>query len=159
MFGVGQETWTIAGSCLFILSMLLDRADGILARLSGKTSPWGHKYDLISDSLCNALAFVGIGIGLRESDLGVWSIGLGIIAGLSVSAILWMVMKAEDQEGSRAAELEGAAGFDPDDAMLFVPVAMLLGWGVYLISAAAIGAACFAIFFLWKFRRFLTEKN
>ncbi len=155
MFGVGQEFWTVAGSILFIVSMLLDRADGILARLSGKTSPWGHKYDLVSDSLSNALAFIGIGVGLRESELGFWAIPLGVLAGLSVTAVLWLVMRAEDQEGSRAAELEGTAGFDPDDAMLFVPVAMLLGWDLYLISAAAVGATLFALFFFWKFRKFL----
>ena len=159
MFAVGQNDWTIAASILFTVSMLLDRADGILARLSGKTSPWGHRYDLIADSLCNALAFVGIGIGLRVSDLGTWSILLGIIAGAAVSAVLWLVIRAEERNGRRAAELVGQAGFDPDDALLFVPVAMLLGWGMYLITVAAIGASIFAVFFFWKFRSFLRPPN
>ena len=159
MFASGQNDWTIAASVLFTVSMLLDRADGILARISGKTSTWGHRYDLIADSLCNALAFVGIGIGLRESDLGNWSILLGIFAGSAVSAVLWLVMRAEKRDGRRAAELHGQAGFDPDDALLFIPLAMLLGWGMYLITAAAIGASIFAVFFFWKFRSFLRPPN
>ncbi len=154
-FSVGQEFWAIAGSVLFVLSLCLDRADGILARLTGKTTPWGHTYDLIADSASNSLAFVGIGIGLRGGELGLWSIPLGLVAGLAISAVLWLVMRAEDQAGDRAAELESTAGFDPDDAMLAVPAAVLLGWAQPLIIAAAIGATFFALFFFWRFRRFL----
>jgi archaetidylinositol phosphate synthase len=154
-FAIGEELWSIIGSGVFVLSMLLDRADGILARLSGKTSAAGHKFDLIADSLSNSLAFVGIGIGLRHSLLGELAIPLGVVAGLAITAVLWLVMRAEEQAGSRAAELEGSAGFDPDDAMLAVPVAVLLGWGTELIIAAAFGASLFAVFFFFKFRHFL----
>ena len=44
LFSIGQEGYTIVGSGIFILSLLLDRADGILARLTGKTSKFGHIY-------------------------------------------------------------------------------------------------------------------
>ncbi len=154
-FAIGEDLWSMIGCGVFVLSMLLDRADGILARLSGKTSPGGHKFDLIADSISNSLAFVGIGIGLRNSPLGELAIPLGIIAGLAITAVLWLVMRAEEQAGSRAAELEGSAGFDPDDAMLAVPVAVLLGWSTELIIAAALGASLFAVYFFFKFRRFL----
>ena len=69
MYSIGTELWTYVASLVFVISMLLDRADGILARLSSQTTPWGHTYDLISDSISNSFAFVGIGIGLRESEL------------------------------------------------------------------------------------------
>ena len=82
------------------------------------------------------------------------AIPLGVVAGLAITAVLWLVMRAEEQAGSRAAELEGSAGFDPDDAMLAVPVAVLLGWGTELIIAAAFGASLFAVFFFFKFGRF-----
>jgi len=99
--------------------------------------------------------FVGIGIGLRESDLGLWAVPLGILAGLSVTAILFLVILAEGQNGIRTAELKGAKGIDPDDAILLVPAAMVIGWGIYLIVAAAIGALFFSLFFYWKFRNIL----
>ena len=158
MYSIGLEFWTYVGSVVFVISIFLDRADGILARLRGSTSLWGHNYDLISDSISNSLTLIGIGIGLRNSALDIWAIPIGFIAGISISAVLWLVMRAESENGIRAVELEGRAGFDPDDAMVLVPLAMVLGWGTYLIIAAAIGSTLFTIVFFWKFREFLFRK-
>ena len=44
-------------------------------------------------------------------------------------------------------------GFDADDAMLAVPVAMLFGLGTPLVIAAALGASVFALAFAWWMRR------
>ena len=55
-FATGIPEWRAWGGVIFVVSMFLDRADGELARLGGKTSPWGHKFDLVSDAVCNALA-------------------------------------------------------------------------------------------------------
>ncbi len=151
-FAVGRPAWDYAGSALFVLSLFLDRADGELARLGGSSSAWGHRYDLIADSISNTAAFIGIGIGLRHSVLGWWALPAGLAAGLGVAAILWMTMRAESRGGARAAELAGAGGFDPDDAVLAVPLAVVLGGGVPLIIAAAIGAPAFAVFFHLRFR-------
>ena len=149
----GSETWRLWGAGIFALSMLLDRADGEFARLSGKTSPWGHRYDLVSDAACNAIAFVCLGIGLRDSLFGVWAYPMGLLAGAAVSAILWLVLKLEDRAGARAGELSLTPGFDPDDAMLIVPIAVWLGFAEWLIAAAAVGAPLFALFMVLKFRR------
>ncbi len=152
-FAVGTPGWDYAGCVLFVVALALDRADGELARLGGKTSDWGHRYDLIADSASNATAFIGIGIGLRDSVLGWWALPLGAAAGVSIALILWMTMQIETREGARAAELSGAAGFDPDDAVLVVPLAVAFGGGVPLVVAAVIGAPAFALFFYWRFRR------
>lgn len=151
-FAVGTPAWDYAGSALFVLALFLDRADGELARLGGKSSSWGHRYDLIADSACNSAIFIGIGIGLRDSVLGWWALPAGIAAGLGVASILLMTMQAEVQGGARAAELAGTGGFDPDDAVLVVPFAVALGGGVPLIIAAAICAPAFAVFFYLRFR-------
>ena len=151
----GSTLWLNLGAFVFVLSMLLDRADGELARLSGKSSPWGHTYDLVSDALCNALAFVGLGFGLARAGGGIGDgmIALGLLAGVAIAAILWLVMLVERQEGQRSAELQGAAGFDPDDAMLMLPLAVWLGIADWLVVAAAIGAPVFALYMFVKFRR------
>ena len=150
----GQEIWSNIASVLFIISIFLDRGDGILARLTGKSTDWGHKYDLISDAICNSLIFVGIGIGLRETELGLWAIPLGIGAGLSIAIVLILVVHAENSGGLRATELRSIGGFDPDDAMLLVPFAVVVGWGTQLILVAAIFAPLFLIFFYLKFRKY-----
>lgn len=151
-FALGDDVWRHWGAGLFLLSMVLDRADGELARLSGKTSPGGHKYDLISDSVCNALAFLGLGIGLTASPFGGWAPLMGAVAGLAIALILWLVIKMEQRGGERAGELAGAAGFDPDDAMLAVPICIWFGLAEWLLVAAAVGAPLFALFMVLWFR-------
>jgi phosphatidylglycerophosphate synthase len=148
---VGDSPWTDLGAGLFVLSFLLDRADGELARLSGKTSPGGHRYDVIADSVCNALILIGLGLSLRDSTLGLWAAPLGLVSGAAVITVLAMVMKLESAQGHRAAELRGYAGFDPDDAMLAIPFAIWLGWSVPLLFAAAIGTSVFAVIFFLIF--------
>lgn len=156
---VGDPYWSMIGAWLFILSMLLDRADGDLARLTGRTSPGGHKYDLFADAFCNSLIFVGLGVGLMKSDYGLLAIPMGILAGISVATILMLVIRIERLQGARAAEIGGIFGFDPDDAMLAVPVAILLGWSEPLLAAACIGAPAFAVLFIFLFRKALKDER
>ncbi len=145
---VGASPWQHIGAAIFVVSLVLDRADGELARLAGKTTPWGHTYDLTADAASDALVFVGLGVGLRESALGLWAIPMGMAAGGAVAAIFWLIMRIEALEGQRAAEMPSVAGFDVDDTILIVPVAVWLGGSVPLLVAAAIGAPAFAIFFV-----------
>jgi len=145
----GASPWQHVGAAIFVVSLVLDRADGELARLAGKTSPWGHTYDLIADAAADALVFVGLGVGLRESAaLGQWAIPMGMVAGISVAAIFWLVMRVEALEGERAAELPSIAGFDVDDSILIVPIAVWLGGSVPLLVAATVAAPAFAMFFV-----------
>jgi archaetidylinositol phosphate synthase len=109
----------------------------------------------VSDAVCNAIIFVGLGIGLRDSSLGGWTVLLGVLAGLAVGAILLMVVLAERQEGERAAELPNLGGFDADDGMIVVPIALWLGLALPLLYLAASVTPVFALFFAWKHRRFL----
>ena len=157
MFAVGDGPWHYVGAAVFIVSTFLDRADGELARMTGKCSTWGHTYDIVADTLCNVLLFLGIGIGLRYSALGHWSIFMGVAAGIAVAITLYIVMRVESLEGSRAAELGGFAGFDADDAILLVPLAMVTGLEIPTLVAAAVVAPIFAVGFAWKFRHGLQD--
>jgi phosphatidylglycerophosphate synthase len=148
----GDEVWRYWGAGIFLFSMFLDRADGELARLSGKTSPRGHTYDLIADSISNAVAFMGLGIGLRDGMFGIWAPPMGIAAGAAIAAILLLVVRLEGLHGARAGELSGAGGFDPDDALIILPIAVWLGGADWLLLASAIGAPGFAVLMWANFR-------
>lgn len=151
--GTGIPLWQDIGAGIFVVSMLLDRADGDLARLTGKTSAAGHRYDMIADGVANAVVFFGLGFGLRDGAFGLLAIPMGLAAGVAVAAILRMAMWAEERKGARAAELPAFAGFDVDDAMVLVPLAVWFGELELLLKAATIGAPLFAVFFYWHVRR------
>lgn len=145
--------WGDIAAAVFVVSVVLDRADGELARLTGQTSPGGHRYDMIADATCNALILIGLGIGLRDGGYGPWAVPMGVLAGLSVAAILWMVMRMEDAKGARAAELPSFGGFDADDAVLLIPAFVWLGMAEGLLLAAAVIAPLIALLFFGMFRR------
>lgn len=147
----GTDEGRILGAALFCVSFVLDRADGELARLSGKSSPGGHLFDLWSDSVCNALIFVGLGVGLQNGGVA-WATPMGLVAGASVALILWMVLRVEASNGARGAELGSVGGFDPDDAILFVPLALFMGWAEGLLWAAALVTPVVALLFFLLFR-------
>jgi archaetidylinositol phosphate synthase len=160
LFAAGGSTARYYAAACFLLSMLLDRADGELARISGKTSRWGHQYDLVSDALSNALVFVGIGIGLRASQFGWAAIPMGIIAGAAVGLILQFVMHVEALHGARAAEIRATQRFDPDDAMVLIPVAAVLDLLQLILAAATIGAPLFAwLAYRYRWRGLLTGRT
>ena len=152
MVGAGVTPWEHIGAAVFVVSMVLDRADGDLARLSGQTSAAGHRYDLISDTVSNALILVGLGVGLRDGGYGLLAVPMGLMAGVAVAAILWMIMRIEELKGARGGELPTFAGFDADDAILIIPIGIWLGQSEILLALAAFGAPAFAVFFYWLSR-------
>ncbi len=156
LMAIGPEWQAVAGG-LFVVSVVLDRADGDLARLTGQTSASGHRYDMIADAACNALILIGLGIGLRDGDFGQWAAPMGVLAGASVAVILWMVMRMEEAQGARAAELPSFAGFDADDAVLLIPVFVWLGKAEGLLVAASVIAPLVAALFLGMLRRQLAS--
>ena len=147
----GLEIW---GGWLWLASAFLDRADGELARLSGSSSAWGHRYDFVCDIAVTALFFVGVGVGWREGAIGAWSIVLGLTAGAGVLAaelLAERIDQANAETGEKA--YPGFAGFDFDDVLyLFAPV-VWLGWHQEFLAGASVGAPAFALLTWHRYRR------
>lgn len=144
-FAVGTPGWRGVGVALLVLSLLLDRADGELARLSNRISQSGHRYDLYADGLSNGAVFVGIGIGLNDTILGMWSLPLGILAAVSVVLGELFLMRLDSLKLVSTADIGGYGGFDPDDGMFAVPLCIALGWDLPLLIAASVGAPIAAL--------------
>jgi archaetidylinositol phosphate synthase len=141
-FAVGTHESVVLGGWLFVISAFLDRADGELARLSGRSSPGGHRYDLASDVASNVLNFGAIGVGLSHGALGSTALGLGAVAAFAIGAIFWLVQQME----SIGESFDGAAGFDPDDALFIVGPAAWFGALKPLLYAAVVCAPLFLVF-------------
>ncbi len=106
------------GASLFVLSALLDRADGELARQTGRFSRWGHALDLAADCSADALVILALGVGAVHGWLGGWALVLGLSGAISTVLLFWMLNHpAQPPRQAPAARL-----FDPDDAILGIPV-------------------------------------
>jgi phosphatidylglycerophosphate synthase len=147
-FGVGTDDARLIGAAIMTLSLFLDRADGELARQSGKMSKAGHRYDLIADGLSNGVVFLGLGIGLMESVLGVWAVALGLVTGSAAIAGELLLMRMDTLGLQDTAQMGGWWGFDPDDGMFLVPLAIALGFAFQLLIVASVGAVIAAFVFL-----------
>ena len=159
LFAIGSTEWNLYGGFLWILSAFMDRADGELARVSGKISTWGHKYDYFSDVVVTALFFFGIGIGLRDSallniNLGLWTIVMGITASAGViTAEIFAEIIDQSQKDTGEKAYAGFAGFDFDDVIyLFAPVVWLNLHLPFLIGAS-VGAPLFALLTWFRFKK------
>ncbi|MDZ7952932.1 CDP-alcohol phosphatidyltransferase family protein [Nostoc sp. DedQUE09] len=148
---VGDAIWVNIGGWLFALSNFLDHTDGELARLSGKTSKWGHQYDLASDAIIHILLFVCIGYGLREGKFGWWALVMGIVSGVSVACIFHLRNQMEQRLGKQASRQPNFAGFDIEDVLYLFPIVPLLNGLEPLLMAATIGAPTFALWVIWQF--------
>jgi phosphatidylglycerophosphate synthase len=149
LFAVGTREAELWASGMFLVSMLLDRADGILARKQNTMSRAGHVFDLIADAICTTVIFIGIGIGLRETTLGNMTYVMGFAAGGAVAFSFWMSARLESVAGMSALGIGSTHGFDPDDAMLVVPLACALGFSQMLLATAALVAPGFALLLLY----------
>ncbi len=133
------------GGGVWLLSAFLDRADGELARIGNLKSRAGHLYDYYADTAVNALFFIAIGIGLRHSWLKEWSIGLGLLSGLSMFLVSlfseWLEVRSPP--GTRA--YAGKWGFDPDDALYLIAPCAWLGWLSAILVGASVGATLMMI--------------
>lgn len=151
MFALGEEHLRWWALLLFMISMLCDRLDGELARLTGRSSRWGHRYDQITDTTCNSMLFVGIGVGELQGPLAAWAGILGVGSGGFIAIILYQVVQHEDRAGDTIS-FRLIAGFDPDDFIVLAPLAAALGWGTPLLMVATVCVPMAALYIHFKLR-------
>ena len=137
-FAHGGARWPDIGAGVMLASLLLDRADGELARHTGQTSRRGYRLDLACDCAATAAGFIGMGVGSR-AVLGPAAPWLGVVAGVCVVVMFWQINVASLALGKSVADRSGRVLFDPDDAMLGTPILIWCGW-----MPAALGLAALA---------------
>lgn len=122
------------GAGLFLVSTLLDRADGELARQSGRFSRIGPNYDLVADCVSTMAIFVGLAIGGAAGPRLGLGIGLALGAAAALSTVILFVLLGRQTPPAGAISRR----FDPDDAMLLVPVAIWCGGAFWVLLASGV---------------------
>lgn len=131
------------GAGLFLLSAMLDRADGELARKTGRFSQFGFRFDLVSDCIATSMIFIGLGFGAASSlplNLGLQPLA-GPLLGLSgaISTVLTFGQLAmEPPDAGTRPRSPVIRNFDPDDAMLLVPIAIWCGGSGWILLACGV---------------------
>ena len=137
----GAMNW---GAALFVVSAIVDHADGELARLAGKTSPFGHTYDRAADLVVKLALFAGMGMGVR-SRFGTLGLLMGLAAGAALVAIFLMRSEIARRHGTEALALPAGGGFELEDILYVVAPVTWLGLLAPFVAAASIGAPLFAL--------------
>jgi archaetidylinositol phosphate synthase len=146
-FAAGGHRWANIGALLIVLSNFVDHTDGELARISGRTSRFGHFYDLASDALVTVLLFtcMGVGVATTAPTFTAMPIALGVVAGIGVTLIFYLRMRIEAIAGKSGVAQGFAAGFETEDVLYLLPLVTLFDLERSLLVAAAIGSSLFAV--------------
>jgi phosphatidylglycerophosphate synthase len=155
----GSYEWFNIGALLLILSNFLDHADGELARICGKSSRFGHCYDLACDAAVTILAFVAMGVGASaagafSAPAAVSPVILGAVAGTAVTVIFFLRMRIEEVAGKTATRQPALGGFEAEDVLYLLPLVTLFGAVNPLLLCASIGAPLFAAWVAIDYRKY-----
>lgn len=151
LYATGWPALVNLGAAVWVASAVLDHADGELARMAGKSTPWGAAYDRASDLLVRLALFTGIGVGLRQGQLGLAAPLCGLAAGVAFIAIFSLRGAIIRRRGRAAVAQPALGGFEVEDVLyLIAPLTWLGGLEPFLV-AAGIGAPLYA---LWAARSY-----
>jgi archaetidylinositol phosphate synthase len=159
-FMPGSYGWSNIAALLLILSNFLDHTDGELARMSGKSSRFGHGYDLASDALVTILLFIAIGVGVAKKPdfvAGFAPAALGLLAGTAIALIFYLRMRIERLLGKSGTQQASLAGFETEDVLYFLPLATLCNGLAPLLLAASICAPLYAVWVTFEYQRVLRK--
>jgi phosphatidylglycerophosphate synthase len=154
LFASGRPAAMNWGAAVFVISAIIDHADGELARMTGKSSAFGHTYDRCADLIVKLSIFIGMGFGAR-GQYGAAGPLLGAVAGAALVAIFLMRSELARRHGPSALDQPAAGGFEIEDILYAIAPVTWLGWLAPFVLAVAIGAPLFA---LWVARGFRTRR-
>jgi phosphatidylglycerophosphate synthase len=142
LYASGERGLANWGGGLYVLSALLDHADGELAREAGKASAFGHTYDRLCDLVARSALFLGMALSVRGT-LGAWAIACGVAGAASLVGIFAMRSEMAERQVPGALDQPSGAGFDLGDVLYLVAPLTWLDWLAPFVVAAGIGTPVF----------------
>ena len=145
----GSEATRLAGGGLWLVSCLLDRLDGELARIGDMCSPEGARLDEAVDRWTGALFLLGLGLSVHGGAhpwLGA-ACGLAAFAAQQANCLVADRFDALSPSGDKVIPSWG--GFDADDGLYVLGPLAWLPAGLRLGAAelAAVGTSLFLVLF------------
>lgn len=141
------------GAGLIVASNFLDHTDGELARESGKTTRFGHYFDLFSDALVTVGLFAGIGVGLADGPLGYTATLLGAMTGAAIAGIFHLRDQIERHHGKHATRQPRWGGVEAEDILYLLPLVTFSDSLAGFLQLAAIGAPIAFLLVLGQYLR------
>lgn len=153
LYGTADRQAANWGAAVYVLTNLLDHADGELARLAGKTSVAGGFFDRLTDLVVRASLFMGMGLALRTGPLGRWAIVAGVAAAAAFVVTFALRTELARREIAGALDQPSAGGFDLGDVLYLVAPLTWLGALAPFLVAAGVGAPVFCAWTAWHRHR------
>ena len=150
LFALGGPASVNWAAGLFMFAVFLDHTDGELARMAGKTSAFGHRFDSIVNAANYTMLFIGIGIGLSAGEMGSGALALGFAAGLSNPVILVLRIGLEGRHGARAVAHPRYAGIEIEDIIYLIGPITWAGGLEYFFLAYGFGTFGYLAWTLWE---------
>ena len=151
LLAVGSRTTAAWSGVLWIVTCVLDRADGELARMGDLRSESGKVLDYYSDMILDALWFLGAGFGLRHGWLGDFAVPLGLLTSGSMLLCIWYAEMFERLSGPGIKAWTGVQRFHPDDALFLLAPLTWLNWLAPILVASSICTPIIAIVFVARY--------
>jgi phosphatidylglycerophosphate synthase len=156
----GAYGWSNVAALLLVLSNFLDHTDGELARISGKSSRFGHLYDLAADAAVTVLTFVGIGVGESGLQTSVFPPALlGLVSGCAIALIFYLRMRIEERLGKAGTAQASMGGFETEDFLYLLPLMTLCDGALLVLMAASVIAPLYAFWVVFEYRRAMQRPN
>jgi phosphatidylglycerophosphate synthase len=106
-FSFGGHTNTITAGLIFFLCIVFDQCDGEVARTKQMESEFGRAFDIIVDSIVNAVIVAGITFALYKTSGSRFHIIIGLLAiiGISISILLTTYFGKENKTDTGTREM------------------------------------------------------
>ncbi len=153
LFATGSEAAADVAAGLFMLVLFIDHADGELARLTGKTTTFGERFDSLVGSANFTALFIGLGYGLSGGPLGGTALGLGLAAGLANPVITALRMAMRRRFGKAAVAHPARFGIEIEDFMYLIGPATWLGALAYFFVLFGLGTLGYLGWTVWRYLR------
>jgi phosphatidylglycerophosphate synthase len=149
LYASGERAAANWGGALYMLSALLDHADGEFARDAGKASAFGHMYDRLCDLVARSALFLGMALSTR-AVLGGWAVLCGVAGAAALVGIFALRSDMAEHQVPGALDQPSGAGFDLGDVLYLIGPLTWLGWLPPFVLAAGLGTP---VFCLWTARK------